>query len=85
MKLMCKGTAFSMPFSPNVDEGLYNENYIYLNTAEAIIALPFSEIQSTLFISTSKGPAETLRDIRTSIYQMCRIEENIKRTTEFHK
>ena len=39
-------------------------------------------IQSTLVISKSKGPAETLRDIRTSTYQMCRIEENIKRTTK---
>ena len=32
-------------------------------------------IQSTLVISKTKGPAETLRDIRTSTYQMCRIEE----------
>ena len=40
-------------------------------------------IQSTLVISKSKGPAETLRDIRTSTYQMCRIEENTKRTTKF--
>ena len=32
-------------------------------------------IQSTLVISKSKGPAETLGDIRTSTYQMCRIEE----------
>ena len=32
-------------------------------------------IQSTLVISKSKGPAETLRDIRTSTYQMCRTEE----------
>ena len=39
---------------------------------------------STLVISKSKGPAETLRDIRTSTYQMCRIEENTKRTTKFH-
>ena len=42
-------------------------------------------IQSTLVISKSKGPAETLRDIRSSTYQMCRIEENIKRTTKFHQ
>ena len=32
-------------------------------------------LQSTLVISKSKGPAETLRDIRTLTYQMCRIEE----------
>ena len=30
-------------------------------------------VQSTLVISKSKGPSETLRDIRTSTYQMCRI------------
>ena len=32
-------------------------------------------IQSTLVISKSKGLSETLRDIRTSTYQICRIEE----------
>ena len=42
-------------------------------------------IQSTPVISKSKGPSETLRDIRTSTYQMCRIEENTNRTTKFHK
>ena len=42
-------------------------------------------IQSTLVISNSKGPAEALQDICTSTYQMCRTEENIKRTTKFHK
>ena len=36
-------------------------------------------VQSTLVISKSKGPSETLRDIRTSTYQMCRIEENTNR------
>ena len=45
----------------------------------------FLYIQSTLVISKSKGPSETLRDIRTSTYQMCRIEENTNQTTEFHK
>ena len=42
-------------------------------------------IQSTLVISKSKGPAETLRDIRNSTYQICRVEEHTKRTTKFHK
>ena len=42
-------------------------------------------IQSTLVISKSKGPSETLRDIRTSTYQICRIEENTILITEFHK
>ena len=44
-----------------------------------------SIIQSTLVISKSKGPSEIFRDIRTSIYQMCRTEENTNRTTKFHK
>ena len=35
-------------------------------------------IQSTLVISKSKGPSESLRDIRTSTYQICRTEENTK-------
>ena len=43
------------------------------------------QIQSTLVISKSKEPSETLRDIQTSTYQMCRIEENINQTTEFLK
>ena len=44
-----------------------------------------NEVQSTLVILTSKGPSETLRDIRTLTYQMFRIEENTNRTTKFHK
>ena len=43
------------------------------------------EIQSTLVISKSKGPSEILPDIRTSTYQICRIEANTNRTTKFHK
>ena len=35
------------------------------------------QIQSTLVISKSKGPSETLRDIRTSTYQICSIEDKI--------
>ena len=42
-------------------------------------------IQSTLVISKSKGPSETLRDIRTLTYQICRIEENTNPTTKFYK
>ena len=45
----------------------------------------YSEIQSTLDISNSKGPSEILRDIRTSTYQICRIEEKIIRRTTFNK
>ena len=42
-------------------------------------------VQSTLVISKSKGPSETLRDIRTSTYQVCRTEENTYGITKFHK
>ena len=41
-------------------------------------------IQSTLVISNSKGLSEILRDIRTSTYQICRIEEKIIRLTTFN-
>ena len=34
------------------------------------------KLQSTLVISKSKGLYETLRDIRTSTYQICGTEEN---------
>ena len=43
------------------------------------------QIQSTPVISKATGPAEILRDIHTSTYQICRIEEKINRTTTFHK
>ena len=44
------------------------------------------QLQSTLVISKSKGPSKTLRDIRTSTYQICSasIEEKTIRTTKFH-
>ena len=42
------------------------------------------QVQSTLVISNSKGLSETLRDIRTSTYQIFRIEEKIIRTTTFN-
>ena len=43
------------------------------------------QIQSTLVISNSEGLSEILRDIRTSTYQICRIEEKIIRTPTFNK
>ena len=43
------------------------------------------QIQSTPVISKSTGPTVILRDIHTSTYQICRIEEKINRTTTFHK
>ena len=42
-------------------------------------------IQSTLVISNSKGLSEILRDIRSSTYQVCRIEEKIIWLTTFNK
>ena len=44
-----------------------------------------TKMQSTLDISKSKGLFEALRDIHTSTYQICRIEEKINRTTTFNK
>ena len=58
------------------------EEYYIMTEVFDQIKMKF-DIQSTLVISKSKGPSETLRDIRTSTYQMCRIEENTNRTTEF--
>ena len=42
-----------------------------------------SHVQSTLVISSLKGPSETLRDIRSSTYQIFRIEENTNRQLNF--
>ena len=43
------------------------------------------KIQSNLIISNSKGLSEILRDIRTSTYQICRVQEKIIRLTIFNK
>ena len=44
------------------------------------------QIQSTLVISNSKGLSETLRDIRSSTYQIYGTEEKtINRTTTFNR
>ena len=42
-------------------------------------------VQSSLVISNSKGLSEILRDIRTSTYQICRIEGKLIRLTTFNK
>ena len=66
-------------------------NYIDLLTKPSVmLTIPFQlcrpkHIQSTLVISNSKGLSAILRDIRTSSYQICRIEEKIIRTTTFNK
>ena len=49
--------------------------------AAALVLL--HNIKSTLVISNSKGLSEILRDIRTSTYQICRIEEKLIRLTTF--
>ena len=43
------------------------------------------QIQPTSVISKSKGFPEILRNIRTSTYQICTVEESINQTTTFHK
>ena len=50
-----------------------------------IIIIIIIIIQSTLAISNSKGLSEILRDIRTSTYQICRIEVKLIRLTTFNK
>ena len=42
-----------------------------------LLGYPDVIIQSTLVISKSKGPSKTLRDIRTSTYQIYSIEEKM--------
>ena len=44
-----------------------------------VISFSSAELQSTLVISNSKGLFEILRDIRTSTYQICRVQEKIIR------
>ena len=50
-----------------------------------LVCDPVLKIQSTLVISNSKGLSEILRDIRTSTYQNCNIEEKTNRATTFNK
>ena len=52
------------------------EVYLYTLTEPSDPLAKFTTyIQSTLVISKSKGPSKTVRDIRTSTYQICSIEE----------
>ena len=52
-----------------------DSRYLEVDVQSTLVILK-SYVQSTLVISKSKGPSETLQDIRTSIYQICRIDEN---------
>ena len=56
------------------------ERSIAIHTKNSVLV-----IQSILVISNPKGLSEILRDIRSSTYQMCRIEDKIIRTTTFNK
>ena len=51
------------------------------DNADDLVFYNSFNIQSTLVISNSKGLSEILRDIRTSTYQICRIEEKLIRLT----
>ena len=56
----------------------YISKHFILRARETIetVEVPVGNIvQSTLVISKSKGPSKTVRDIRTSTYQICSIEE----------
>ena len=58
---------------------IFVEKYeIYLPGTSSYLELCILQtLQSTLVISNSKGLSEILRDIRSSTYQVCRIEEKI--------
>ena len=60
-----------------------NQN-VLLKTSACLIQVHLT-VQSTLVISKSKGPSETLRDICTRTYQICRVDGNTNQTTIFHK
>ena len=56
-------------------------NTFWENSAEYKLMI----LQPTLGISNSKGVFKMLRDIRTSTYQICRLEEKTNRKTAFNK
>ena len=49
--------------------------YFHMEKTNTIINGINITLQSTLIISKSKGPYETIRDIRTSTYQIFRIRK----------
>ena len=59
--------------------------FLFIYSLLISISVYKTNIQSTLVISNSKGLPEILRDIRTSTYQICRIEEILIRLTTFNK
>ena len=77
---------FSKGLKNELETAVANEPSVFEPMKFYCIMLNFDrKIQSLLVISKSKEASETLRDIRTSTYQICRIEENTNRTTKFHK
>ena len=62
-----------------------NANKRVFHSAFISLLEVFGIVQSTLVISNPKGLSKILRDIRTSTYQICRLEEKINRTTAFNK
>ena len=80
---VCKCVSFPFGFEGEMCDLIVTRSLLLFFPEYMHIVLFF--IQSTLVISKSKGPSETLRDIRMSTYQICRIEENTHRTTKFHK
>ena len=82
-------TTTDLPNEEDVDPlGIFVENIKFQRFPIAMKMADFKEkvkLQSTLVISNLKGPSETLRDIRSSTYQIFRIEENTNRTTKFNK
>ena len=50
-----------------------------------VTKLQDEECKYSLVISKSKGPSDSLRDICTSTYQICRTEKNTNQTTKFCK
>ena len=78
-----RGTAY-YPADDPVQGGFFDMRGKPLNTLQVNYDVSF-EIQSTLVISKSKGPSKTVRDIRTSTYQICSIEDKTISTTNFYK
>ena len=76
---------FKVFSSAIVSMRLHRKYRKYYNASSDFFYYHKNDLRSTLVISKSKGPSETLRDIRTSTYQISRIEENSNRTTKFHK
>ena len=65
-------------------EQKYEKYQSFLSENFQFLEVKFS-VYSRLVISNSKGLSAILRDIHTSTYQICRIEEKLIRLTTFNK